>query len=780
MTSKTRTLWGLRLFTLLLLLAAWMGMYATGKSRRIDFDATLEPNIATARVSGTWAVKLVIGVDSLQTGAAVKYRFVKGFDKPQNADSLKANFITVRSNSSTGKVAITTIDNRDSSTNWDWDRNAWIVTVSVTAGRLLRGEEIVLTYGANPPHGRMFAPPSAFVDTMRIAYDLTGAGSFQELLAPPAIIVSAGLPQQLVAYLPSQAVAGLETRLRVRVLDANHNLASTVTGNLFLSTSDTMANLASAATMVSGDNGSLEFPVTFGNPGVHRVQVRLQLADTGVWLEATSNPVTVSVAPLPLQTFWGDLHSHSRISHDGHGTGAFEKAREVAALDFYALTDHTSNDFSPQGGINETEWRQIKNDVITYHEPGTFVTFLGYEYSRLAPSGHHNIYFNAPDDVLASLPLYRDQLKGEIQDMWRMLANTLPAGVEFLTAPHHSGIMWSPASNSGVSFGPGFGHRLYRPLIEIYSIHGQSEMYAPQHPLAYEKLDIKGDRYSSSGPHYAQDAWAAGEILGAIASSDDHSATPGLPFRGLTAVFATELTRDAVFAALQQRRVYATTGQRMLLSFTIADHMMGERFEFPVGEFPRIVAEVHGTDEIEFMEILKWDLVHGRRQNGHPVFEVIRHLPASDLHVQLAMADSSYAGDAVYYLRVKQKNDVYDFARRLHRQVWAWSSPIWVMAPNPLDTTEQHRLPRALQLDESYPNPSRGEMQIGFYLPASGRTVLKLYDMLGREVATFFDRFEFEGRHSIHLKTPELANGVYFLRLQSGQQILQKKFLLIK
>ncbi|RIK57203.1 hypothetical protein DCC62_30005 [candidate division KSB1 bacterium] len=71
-------------------------------------------------------------------------------------------------------------------------------------------------------------------------------------------------------------------------------------------------------------------------------------------------------------------------------------------------------------------------------------------------------------------------------------------------------------------------------------------------------------------------------------------------------------------------------------------------------------------------------------------------------------------------------------------------------------------------------------MQIGFYLPASGRTALKLYDMLGREVATFFDRFEFEGRHSIHLKTPELANGVYFLRLQSGQQILQKKFLLIK
>jgi hypothetical protein len=71
---------------------------------------------------------------------------------------------------------------------------------------------------------------------------------------------------------------------------------------------------------------------------------------------------------------------------------------------------------------------------------------------------------------------------------------------------------------------------------------------------------------SVEGAHYARDAWAAGLPMGVIASSDDHEAHPGLPHFGLAAVYAPELTRDAIFAGLRTRRSYATTGVRIIES----------------------------------------------------------------------------------------------------------------------------------------------------------------------------------------------------------------------
>ncbi|MDZ7266539.1 MAG: DUF3604 domain-containing protein [candidate division KSB1 bacterium] len=779
MTRQRAYLWGMRFCAALLLLAVWIGLSTTGRSGGPDFTATVEPTTAIAKSRDTWTVRLRVETDSVRTGATIKCRFIKGFGEPQNSDSLRRNYVAVRTTNPGARVAITSLERSDAALVWDWDRNAWIVTVKVTAGSLRRGDMIELIYGANRPHGRMSAPPSAFVDTMNIAYDLNGSGVFQEILSPPVLHVKPGMPHQLAAYLPSQAVVGEAIRLRVVILDEEFNLVPEATARLFLSTGDAQAHLLSSTSLTLTDSGRLDIPVTFMSTGTHRVNVQAQLLNSDTQLVTESNPVRVTATAPPYRIFWGDLHSHSRISHDGHGTGSFAKARDVAGLDFYAPTEHTSTDYADLIGITPAEWQEIKAQVVKYNQPGSFVTLLGYEYSRLAPSGHHNVYFNGTDAALAQLPLYQEQLLGEVQELWRRLERVLPPGVEFLTVPHHTGIMWSPASNSAVSFGPGFGHRYYRPLIEIYSSHGQSELYAPDHPLAYEKLQKEG-RASMPGPHYAQDAWAAGEVLGSIASSDDHSARPGLPFRGLTAVLAPELTRDAIFQALRQRRVYATTGQRLLLDFTIADRMMGSRLEMPPGTFPLITAEVIGTDSIAFMEVLKWNMTRGRWHNGHPVFEVIRHWPGEGLQMKRTVVDSSYAGDTVYYLRVKQHNEVYDMSRQLNRQVWAWSSPIWVMAPNPLDTTHQQVPPRELRLSASYPNPNRGQTQINFYLPVAGRATLRLFDTLGREVAVMFDGVESEGWYATRLDTQALANGLYFLRLQAAGRVLVQRLLVMK
>ena len=53
------------------------------------------------------------------------------------------------------------------------------------------------------------------------------------------------------------------------------------------------------------------------------------------------------------RVFWGDLHSHARRSFDATGDLPFHYARDVARLDFYALTDHVEQ-------LSDEMWEEIR------------------------------------------------------------------------------------------------------------------------------------------------------------------------------------------------------------------------------------------------------------------------------------------------------------------------------------------------------------------------------------------------------------------------------------
>src|SRR5690606_14611890 len=119
-------------------------------------------------------------------------------------------------------------------------------------------------------------------------------------------------------------------------------------------------------------------------------------------------------------------------------------------------------------------------------------------------------------------------------DLWERLERG-----HAITIPHHTGIRWGAnegeVANAGLQpvqtaprrdrGGPVLDWSLkhdpeLRPAIEIYSKHGQSEFFNPEDPLSYEQVKYT-PAYSVDGPHYAQDAWAAGLIMGAVAGSDN-------------------------------------------------------------------------------------------------------------------------------------------------------------------------------------------------------------------------------------------------------------------
>jgi hypothetical protein len=89
-------------------------------------------------------------------------------------------------------------------------------------------------------------------------------------------------------------------------------------------------------------------------------------------------------------------------------------------------------------------------------------------------------------------------------------------------------------------------------------------------------------------------------------------------------------------------------------------------------------------------------------------------------------------------------------------------------------------LPKKYMLSQNYPNPFNPSTNISYDLPNSGNVTLKIYNILGQEVATVFQGFQKAGSYIANFNASRLASGVYFYRLQAGQFSEAKKMLLMK
>ncbi|MGH7493270.1 MAG: DUF3604 domain-containing protein [bacterium] len=763
----------IRLGAILLLLSVFIALGLTPRGRAPRVRVLLSPEITTSGIPGTYRVSFVIDEDSLSAGGGFKVRFVKGFTKPQTSNPYYAGYVTAQASNPGAVLAITQIVEDDSAIAWPVDRNAWVLTAIVGRQALVRGDTVHITYGANPEQGVMPGLVSAFTDTVRVACDFHGRGNYEEIGPAPVLTILPGPPRWLAAYLPSRVPTDEPANLKLACLDAQGNLAVTFSGEVKISCTDPRAEVPSLVTFNPEDRGHKIVAMRFRSPGIHEIYLQaLGLP----WPEMASNPVEVAAEKPQYLLYWGDLHSHSSFSFDGYGKEPFAAARDAAGLDFYALTEHGSYGAKANSGLTTAEWEHVKREVVRYHQPGQFVTIPAVEFSAAPPSGHHNIYFNAQDAIVPQLPLLREENYMQTQRVWAEKAHLLPAGVDMLTIPHHTGIVWGPAPgggilHAGVSFGPGFSNEHLRPLIELYSQHGLSEAYAPDHPLSYKSLHPGAQRDLLNGPHYAQDAWALGEHLGVIASSDDHTSRPGRDNVGVAAVYATALTREAIFDALKNRRTYATTGRRLLLHFDVNGNLMGSRFTIQSQQYPKLSVRVTGTHDLDFVEILRWEEKSGLYQNGHPAFTSLLKAHADGRYFIGQFVDSSYSASSLYYVRVKQMR-----SGAGGQEAWAWSSPVWVRQQGDDGGT----LPRRFELSPGYPNPFRSVTALRYFLPRPARLKAVLYNTLAQQVETLLESAQTEGWHHINVSGRHLSPGIYFVRMEAGGRIATQKIVVMK
>ena len=89
-------------------------------------------------------------------------------------------------------------------------------------------------------------------------------------------------------------------------------------------------------------------------------------------------------------------------------------------------------------------------------------------------------------------------------------------------------------------------------------------------------------------------------------------------------------------------------------------------------------------------------------------------------------------------------------------------------------------LPIRYLLAQNYPNPFNPTTNISFTLPSKWLVLLKVYDLVGREVATLVSEELMAGNHTRQWNAANMSSGVYFYRLQVGSFTETKKLILLR
>jgi hypothetical protein len=222
--------------------------------------------------------------------------------------------------------------------------------------------------------------------------------------------------------------------------------------------------------------------------------------------------------------------------------------------------------------------------------------------------------------------------------------------IECFTVPHHFCQSMRPWDWS--VFNPAM-----QPVAEIFSNHGRAEFIGNEPSYSgHGAATLEGDTWV--------DQLNAGKKLGAIASSDDHWARPGTC--GLTGVWASALTRGAIYQGLKSRHCYATTDARVILHFSVNGNEMGQ--EVRCAEPPQLKIRAAAPGVIQKLEIIR---------NGETAYSVDRQGRQAEVDWK-----ETELYEAYYYVRLTLAPEKNTEVSMKNRQQFIWSSPVWVFRPD--------------------------------------------------------------------------------------------------
>ena len=499
--------------------------------------------------------------------------------------------------------------------------------------------------------------------SIRAQWRKTQKADWHDISPYPSLEIEPREAYKLVIINPADVTLNKIFNMKVILLDRFGNQAINYRGKVTFNSTDPQANFPDNYTFTAQDSGIHIFKnIKYNTYGFQKITA------TDGKLNGRSNYSEVTIKEPEYKRYFGDTHFHTGIGmnnkgftkrgaggdHRGHFTTedwAYHYARDVINLDFASASEHDAKIF--KGKL----WEKSQKITDSYYIPGEFTTFFAYEWTASPRIGHNVI-------------IYKDR-KGKVLNHFEYPTKTAlwkafdEQDVPVIMIPHpmwtqpdHK--MWNKVNNK------------YRTIGEIYSLWCTRFLLQPA-------VDAQRFELGINDPWSFQYAWAKRHKIGVIGSSDNHTAHPGLNnystdmvhSSGLAVVLASKNNRENIWDALQNRRTYATTGTRILVRFSSNGHPMGS--EYITSSAPNFNGKVAGSNQLKTVELVKFS------DNKYKV--IYKVTPESDT-AKFNYTDNNFSEDSMYYLRVKQVNEIWKSPWSYGTAEMAWSSPIWINFKN--------------------------------------------------------------------------------------------------
>jgi hypothetical protein len=102
------------------------------------------------------------------------------------------------------------------------------------------------------------------------------------------------------------------------------------------------------------------------------------------------------------------------------------------------------------------------------------------------------------------------------------------------------------------------------------------------------------------------------------------------------------------------------------------------------------------------------------------------------------------------------------------------------MVTTPTDVEGDQIVPEKFALLQNYPNPFNPSTKITYNIPQRSNVSLKIYDMLGKEIATLVNEQKEVGTYNVQFDASKLSSGVYIYSIQAGDFLVSRKMILMK
>ena len=145
-------------------------------------------------------------------------------------------------------------------------------------------------------------------------------------------------------------------------------------------------------------------------------------------------------------------------------------------------------------------------------------------------------------------------------------------------------------------------------------------------------------------------------------------------------------------------------------------------------------------------------------------------------------ATLSFEGNTTTWLEIGTSVNLNQGSNTIQMELfWGWMYLDYLAVPGTItNVADINEIPINYSLEQNYPNPFNPVTNIKFSLPSNQKVVLKIFDVLGKEIKVLVDEEKSAGTYNVTFDASNISSGVYFYRLEAGSFTKINKMVFLK